>query len=131
MDVVGLNPVAAGGRFAGAGAGAAADAMLAWVHHELGQNFSPTLHLHDQHTLVTSGPYRWIRHPMYTAFYMLGLSFFLLSANWFIGGAFLGGLTAVMISRVAKEDALMAGRFGQQYQTWAGRTGRFLPRLRG
>lgn len=66
---------------------------------------------------------------MYTAFFAMILSFFLLSANWFIGIVFLGGLTAVMISRVTKEEQIMATRFGAEYQTWAARTGRFLPRI--
>lgn len=117
-------------RWTGAALGLASVSMLAWVHHELGRNFSATLHLRADHTLVTAGPYHWVRHPMYTALYGVGLSFFLLSANWLIGAVFLGGLSAVMISRVSKEDALMASRFGDQYHAWAARTGRFLPRFR-
>ena len=67
---------------------------------------------------------------MYTAFYGVVLSFFLLSANRLIGAIFLGGLTAVMISRVAREEHVMHEKFGPQYQAWAAQTGRFLPRLR-
>ncbi|MBZ5609057.1 MAG: isoprenylcysteine carboxylmethyltransferase family protein [Acidobacteriia bacterium] len=117
-------------RWSGAVLGAGAVILLWRVHHELGRNFSGTLHLREQHTLVTSGPYRWVRHPMYTAFYGVGLAFFLISANWFIGAVFLGGLTSVMISRVSKEDAVMAARFGDAYQVWAAHAGRFLPRFR-
>jgi len=117
-------------RWAGFVLGIASLALLAWVHHELGRNFSGTLHLRAEHTLVTSGPYRWARHPMYTAFYGLGLAFLLVPANWLLGGIVLLSVTAVMISRVNKEDALMAERFGQQYRAWAAHTGRFLPRLR-
>jgi len=117
-------------RWIGAVLGAAAVLLLAWVHHELGRNFSGTLHLRAEHTLVTTGPYRRIRHPMYTALFGIVLSFFLLSANWLIGAIFVGGLSAVLISRVAKEEAVMREKFGAQYQTWAAHTGRFLPRLR-
>lgn len=116
-------------RWTGVVLGVVGVLMLAWVHHELGRNFSGTLHLRTEHTLVTSGPYHWIRHPMYTAFFAITLSFFLLSANWLIGIVFLGGLIAVMISRVTKEEQVMATRFGAEYQTWATHTGRFLPRI--
>ena len=117
-------------RWPGAALGAAGVLLLVWVHRALGRNFSGTLHLRVEHTLVTSGPYRWVRHPMYTAFFGVVLSFFLLSANWLIGGIFIGGIAAVMISRVAKEERVMADRFGAGYQAWAARTGRFLPQLR-
>jgi len=63
-------------RWAGAPLGMASALMLVWVHHELGRNFSGTLHLRAEHTLVTSGPYRWIRHPMYTALYVVRSRFF-------------------------------------------------------
>jgi protein-S-isoprenylcysteine O-methyltransferase Ste14 len=118
-------------RWLGAASGVAGVLLLIWVHRELGRNFSGTLHLRAEHTLVTTGPYRRVRHPMYTSFFLVVLSFFLLAANWLIGVIFIGGITAVMISRVAKEDQVMSERFGAEYQAWAAHTGRFLPRLRG
>jgi protein-S-isoprenylcysteine O-methyltransferase Ste14 len=117
-------------RWTGAVAGLASVGLLAWVYRELGRNFSATLHVRAEHTLVTSGPYHWVRHPMHTVFYGLCVSFLLLSANCFIGAIFLAGLTAVMLSRVNKEDAVMAARFPDQYPAWAAHTGRFLPRYR-
>lgn len=117
-------------RWLGAPLGVAGTLLLAWVHHELGRNFSGTLHLRAEHTLVIAGPYRRVRHPMYTAFFGVVLSFFLLSANWLIGAVFIGGLSAVMISRVPKEERVMGERFGAEYESWAAHTGRFLPRLR-
>lgn len=117
-------------RWLGAAGGVAGVLMLSWVHRELGRNFSGTLHLRAEHTLVTTGPYRRIRHPMYTAFFCVVLSFFLLSANGLIGAIFIGSLSAVIFSRVAKEEQVMSEKFGPQYQAWAAHTGRFLPRLR-
>jgi protein-S-isoprenylcysteine O-methyltransferase Ste14 len=116
-------------RWFGAGVGFAGLAGLVWVHRELGRNFSGTLALRAGQTLVTSGPYRWVRHPMYTTLYMIVLSFFLVTANWFIGATFIGSLTAVVASRVTREEAVMATRFGDDYRRWAARTGRFLPGL--
>ena len=123
-------PLPAWLRWLGVPLGVAGALLLAWVHRELGRNFSGTLHLRAEHTLVTSEPYRRTRHPMYTAFFGVVLSFFLLSANWLIGGICVGALTAVMISRVAKEERMMSEKFGSRYQAWAAHTGRFFPRLR-
>jgi len=100
------------------------------VHRALGRNFAASLHLRTEgHRLVTSGPYRWVRNPMYTSIYIIVISFFLVSANWLIGLAWLAGYTALMISRVPKEETLMKQQFGDEYGAWAARTGRFLPRI--
>ena len=40
--------------------------LLIWIHHTLGKYWSSILELREEHTLVTSGPYRWVRHPLYT-----------------------------------------------------------------
>ncbi len=118
-------------RWTGVAAAVPGIAALAWVHHELGRNFAATLHVRTEgHTLVTSGPYRWVRNPMYASLYLILISFFLVSANWLIGLMWFGGFTALMISRVPKEEALMREKFGDQYQAWAAHTGRFLPRFR-
>jgi protein-S-isoprenylcysteine O-methyltransferase Ste14 len=121
----------AGARWVGAGLGAAAVALLFWVHTALRENFSGTLHVRDEHTLVTNGPYQWVRHPMYTSFYLLVGAFFLLSANWFIGAAWLLGLTSVMLTRVVHEETVMQEKFGDAYRAYMRRTGRFWPLVLG
>ena len=57
--------------------GIASLAFLAWSDHHLGKNFSATLRVRDSHTLVESGPYRWIRHPIYTSGLMFALAMWL------------------------------------------------------
>lgn len=51
----------------GVGLGAAGLILVVWVHHTLRRHWSTNLLLKEEHTLVTGGPYRWARHPMYTA----------------------------------------------------------------
>lgn len=104
-------------------------ALLVWVHRSLGLNFSSTLHLRSNHVLVTWGPYRWVRNPMYTAFYGIALSFGLASANWLVGAVLLSSLTVVMTTRLRREEEVLENRFGRQYEAWAARTGRFIPRF--
>ena len=56
----------AGWRWAGAVLFAAGALLVFWTNRNLGPNFSSTLILRDGHELIQSGPYRWVRHPMYT-----------------------------------------------------------------
>lgn len=117
-------------RWTGTAVGVISVVGLLWIHRALGQNFSGNLHVQTDHQLVTAGPYRWVRHPMYVVFYGLALAFFLLTANWFIGLSWFVVLTLVMLSRVRREETVMLERFGDRYREYAARTGRFLPRLR-
>ena len=80
-------------------------------------------------TLITSGPYRFVRHPIYTAFVLILGSTFLISANWFIGFAWLGMTVLEVASRIGFEESLMLEYFGDQYREYMKKTGRLLPRL--
>jgi protein-S-isoprenylcysteine O-methyltransferase Ste14 len=122
-------PLPSGVRWTGVVVGAASLALFVWTHRSLGSNFSRSLRVGEGHTLVTSGPYRWVRHPMYTAFYLLHVAAFALSANWFVGLTWIGGLTLVIAARMKREEAMMCQAFGQDYKAYMKRTGRFLPRL--
>jgi len=100
-----------------------------WIHRSLGSNLAFRLQIKDSQILVTDGPYRLVRHPMYTAFYVLHIAVFFLTANWFIGVTWLAGLTVIILLRVKREEAMLLARFGEQYSTYMERTGRFLPRI--
>jgi protein-S-isoprenylcysteine O-methyltransferase Ste14 len=118
-------------RWLGVVIGLSALGLFAWVHRSLGHNLSATLRIKEEHSLVTDGPYRWIRHPMYTAFFLLHLGAFFLTANWFIGGSWLAGLIIVVATRVQREETMLIGLFGDDYRAYMRRTGRFLPSGKG
>jgi protein-S-isoprenylcysteine O-methyltransferase Ste14 len=113
-------------RWFGTVLGIAALLLFIWVHHSLGPNFSVALCVQDRHTLVTSGPYRWIRHPMYTAFYILHLATWLLTANGFIGATWIAGLTLLIAWRIRREERMMIKKFGKEYRSYIEQTRRFL-----
>ncbi len=99
------------------------------VHEALGRNFSIALRIRDDHTLVTSGPYAHVRHPMYTAGIGLMLGVSLASGSVWIAGT--GALYAgVLVHRVRAEEALLTDAFGSAYETYRARTGAILPRWR-
>ncbi|MCB9781031.1 MAG: DUF1295 domain-containing protein [Alphaproteobacteria bacterium] len=116
-------------RWLGLGLTLAGLASFLWVHATLGRNFSPRLDMRADHTLVTSGPYRWVRHPMYTTNFVLVLGYFLLSANLAVLVPALVMLLVLVVVRVPDEEAMVRARFGAEWDAWAARTGRFLPRL--
>ncbi len=113
-------------RWVGVGLGIVSQPLFAWTHQTLGRNWAVALVTKEGHTLVTSGPYHWVRHPMYTAIILQYLAFLLVSANWVIGIAGLG-ISILSVARVGEEEALMIEEFGDQYRAYMEHTGRFLP----
>lgn len=103
--------------------------LLVWTRQALGSNFSPTLHVRREHTLVTSGPYLYVRHPMYTALFLSMAAILLLTRNWLVGGIPLAGLCVIVLLRVQREEHAMIEKFGDEYCEYMKRTGRFLPRV--
>ncbi len=95
----------------------------------LGRNVSPTVMTHEDHELVTSGPYRWIRNPLYTAGGLLFTGLGFVAASWFLIAAAALAVTLARL-RLPTEEAELEARFGQEYRDYAGRTGRFFPRWR-
>ena len=118
-------------RWSGSVVGVLSLLLFVWVHQSLGQNYSPLIALRDDHTLVTRGPYRWVRHPMYSAFYLLHIAVFLLSANAFVGVTWMAGLTAIVALRIPAEERMLSGRFGDAYVRYAQKTGCLFPRVLG
>jgi protein-S-isoprenylcysteine O-methyltransferase Ste14 len=106
-------------------------ALALWVfrrsHKELGRNWSITLEIREQHRLVSSGPYAFVRHPMYTSFLLMGLGQAILLANWVAGLAGLIGFAVLFFLRVSKEERMMLENFGPQYRTYMERTKRIIP----
>ena len=115
-------------RWIGVTVGICALGLLAWADQVLGENFSMTLRIRANHTLVTRGPYRWVRHPIYSAGLLFGTAVFLVSANWAVGLTWIGGCGLLYACRIPKEESLMLKEFADDYREYMGRTGRLLPR---
>ena len=115
-------------RAAGAAAGAWSAALLARSFAALGPAFSPYLQTRDGQLLVTTGPYRFIRHPMYASYLLQILGWALLSANYGVALAWTP-MAAGLLIRMCIEEKMMAGKFKKGYEEYMRRTGRILPRL--
>jgi len=116
-------------RWSGAVLGLLSLLLFIWVHRSLGLNLSATLKIKEDHVLVVNGPYRWIRHPMYTAFFLLHIGVLLMTANWFIGGTWMLGLVAIIALRVRREEKMLLSQFGHDYLAYMEQTPRFIPKF--
>lgn len=116
-------------RWMGVISGVGCSALMYWTLSSLGKNLTDTVVTRTDATLVTHGPYRWVRHPFYVTAALLMASVTLLTANWLIGGSSLIVLVLLAI-RTPKEEQMLIDRFGQQYRDYMTNTGRFFPRLR-
>ena len=115
-------------RWTGVGLALMAGSLLVWMFRTLGRNLTDTVVTRKQHTLVTTGPYRWVRHPLYTSAALAIVGNSLVAANWFI---FVVGCLALLllVIRTRKEEQNLIAKFGDGYRHYMQRTGRFVPRL--
>jgi protein-S-isoprenylcysteine O-methyltransferase Ste14 len=107
---------------AGAGFG-----LLQWSQITLGANWSDTPRITKSQVLVTAGPYRWVRHPIYTAFLLILSAPLLIAANWFLGGAWIVMAAIDIQGRIKFEEEKMMSQFGEVYQKYRDQTGGLLP----
>jgi len=123
-----LLPLPSWVRWAGTILGLLCLPFLVWVQQTLGRHWSTDLQIRERHVLVTQGPYRWVRHPMYSLIFLFLISLCLVSANWlFVVGSV--AAIALLYGRIAREEQMMIERFGEEYCSYMGHTGRLLPRL--
>lgn len=98
-----------------------------WSHHTLAENWTPFIEAPPGARLITGGPYRWVRHPMYSSFLLFNGGLWLVSSNWIAGGfAFLSFLW-MYLHRVGREERMMVELFGDEYRAFAEKTGRVIP----
>jgi len=103
--------------------------LLQWAQTTLGQNWSDTPRMMKEQMLTTDGPYRVIRHPIYTAFLLIFGSTLFVSANWLVGFSWISMTLLEIFSRINFEERLMLEYFGDRYREYTKRTGRLLPKL--
>lgn len=114
-------------RWTGVVSGVLCTGLMVWTLRALGKNLTDTVAIRREATLVTHGPYCFVRHPFYLGAALLMLSVTLLTANAAIGLASLWVLGLLLV-RTPTEERKLAERFGDQYRAYRERTGAFLPK---
>ena len=104
--------------------------LVLWrSHKDLGKNFSLTTNTKEKQNLVTTGVYKKIRHPMYTAHLIWAIAQAMLLQNWIAGPTFLITNLLLYMRRIPREEEMMIKEFGNEYRNYMEQTGRLLPKL--
>lgn len=115
-------------RVAGLAAGLAGAVLLVWAAVRLGRFLMHEAAVRQDHALVVSGPYRFVRHPVYTGYLALLFGSGVASLNFCLLLLWPVSLLGILI-QAASEEQLLAARFGREYECYAGRVGRLVPRF--
>lgn len=103
--------------------------LLYMSHAHLGKNWSPVLGIQKEQSLVTSGIYKYIRHPMYAAHLLWALAQILILHNWIAGFSFIVVMIPHYLLRVGKEEQMMIDQFGDEYTEYMKTSGRIFPKF--
>ena len=104
---------------------AAGMAFLVWARQYLGRNWSQVVSAKVGHELVTSGPYRYVRHPMYAGGFVACIGSAIVCGGVFV--FLLVILGAIFLRRVGAEDKLMEQQFPNEYPDYKKRTKALIP----
>src|SRR5438067_9907512 len=115
-------------RWIGVGALALAIGWLTWMFFSLGSNLTDTVVTRRNAQFAERGPYRYVRHPIYSGILMLGASLGLALGTWLMPVTAIL-MFSILARRTRVEEIYLIERFGEQYPNYMSRVGRFLPRL--
>jgi protein-S-isoprenylcysteine O-methyltransferase Ste14 len=100
--------------------------IMLWARTVLGGNWSTSTVLKENHELIQSGPYRYVRHPIYS-----GLLLMVLGAAIFYGHAIVFVAFAVSfiiaLLRAREEEKLLTRNFPEEYPNYKARVKAFIP----
>ena len=115
-------------RYVGLGIFALGFVGMSCAEAALGRNFSVQVTVQQDHELVTSGPYRYVRHPRYVAIilYNVGVA---LAFDSGLALILVAALTLVLAWRIHDEEALMHREFGAAWEAYCRRSWRLIPFL--
>jgi protein-S-isoprenylcysteine O-methyltransferase Ste14 len=113
-------------RWSGAVIMAMGAAFHIWGMIHLGTNLTISISTRDEHTLITTGPYRWVRHPLYAGGMLesIGVCLVLANVSVVIAAGCFWGLIAY---RTGMEEERLSETFGEPYREYRERVGRFVP----
>ena len=106
----------------------AAGLWLFWYSHRtIGDYWSIKIEIKEEHRLVTWGPYRYVRHPLYTTFFLGYLGTVLALQSWILAAGVPAFVASYLIF-AREEENIMERGFGETYRAYRRRTGMFLPK---
>lgn len=107
---------------------AAGLALSIWARRALGRNWSGTVAVKEDHELIQSGPYAWVRHPIYSGILLMILGTGLASGRAHALLAFPIAVSALWL-RSRAEERWMGEVFGERYAAYRRKSWALIPRL--
>ena len=99
-----------------------------WSKTTLGNNWSPRIAIREDHTLITSGPYHWVRHPIYTSYIIQVIGMCMATGN--LAVIFPCATIALLTwNRASQEEETLTAKFGKAYKKYISETGKLFPRI--
>jgi protein-S-isoprenylcysteine O-methyltransferase Ste14 len=103
--------------------------FLIWVHRHLDRQWSIALEIQEEHKLITTGPYGYVRHPMYLGIFIYTMGLMMISLDVLVILLFAFSIW-VNYRRIPREEQMLIQEFGDEYLEYMKRTGGLLPHLR-
>ena len=105
----------------------AAIALRQWSFRTLGRYFTFTVQTSSDQTIVTTGPYRFVRHPAYSALLLAAVAGGLYVGNWLSLVALVAAVTAGLVYRITVEERALGRDVGAAYRDYAATHKRLVP----
>jgi len=99
-----------------------------WGRYYLGKNWANQIKIYNDHQLVTSGPYKIVRHPLYASLIWMFYASAFIYANWAVVIATSTVFVPFMYYRAKQEEKLLSGQF-TNYKEYIKKTGMFFPKI--
>lgn len=100
-----------------------------WSIRTLGKCFTATVRIHSDHTLIQSGPYRWVRHPSYLGAMAVICASSVIYGAWLLFPVTLIAMLLAYAYRVSIEEGALREKFGSEFEKYVQRTGALFPRI--
>ena len=102
-----------------------------WGHRTLGENWSSIVEKKPSKpkNLVKTGPYRYVRHPLYTSTFMVIIGLGIIISNWILSLGILLTFTLIYLIKIPKEERFLIKTFGKRYKDYMQKTGKIFPKL--
>jgi protein-S-isoprenylcysteine O-methyltransferase Ste14 len=99
-----------------------------WARYHLGEYWSARITIKVDHKLIDTGPYAYVRHPIYSGILTALIGTALAEGKWRTVVAFLA-ILIVYFLKARKEEGLLTGQLGETYREYKKRTGMLIPRV--
>jgi protein-S-isoprenylcysteine O-methyltransferase Ste14 len=101
--------------------------LLYLSHRDLGRHWTVMLGMRENHKLITTGIYKYIRHPMYAAHLVWAVAQILMLHNWIAGYSFIITMLPFYFFRTGKEEQMLLEEFGEEFRIYKDKTGALFP----